>query len=315
MPLAAVTGDRAASILAKRLVVVTGKGGVGKSTIAAALGVTAGARGVRTILVEVAGRADIPDLLRHRSDGRPEPEVAPGLHHASVEPRSALEEYLRDEAPGRLIASILARSRIFDALMTAAPGMAELLTIGKVWEFAQRPRHAAGARTYDLVILDAPASGHAGALLGAPASFGSMAGTGPMARQSAAMTQMLRDPRSTGVIVVSTAEQMAISETLGLCDTFADKLGIAINAVIVNRLLSSPFSPTEARAIAATADDPAVRSARWLHGRAMSQRAHLVRLKRNLNGVPCSTLPFVFAGLGEREDFERLASRLGRSLS
>ena len=303
------------SVLAKRLVVVTGKGGVGKSTVAAALGVTAAARGHRTILVEVAGRGDVLDLLGRRGDSRPEPEMAPGLHHASVEPRSALEEYLRDEAPGRLIASVLSRSRVFDALITATPGMAELLTIGKVWELSQRPRHKPGARVYDLVILDAPASGHAGALLGAPASFGSMAGSGPMARQSAAITQMLRDPRSTGVIVVSTAEQMAISEALGLRDAFADKLGIAINAVIVHRLLSSPFSPTETRAIAATADDPAARSARWLHGRAMSQRAQLIRLKRNLNGVPCSTLPFVFAGLDEREDFDRLASRLERSLS
>jgi anion-transporting ArsA/GET3 family ATPase len=309
-----VPGYGAMSILGKRLVVVTGKGGVGKSTVTAALGVTAAERGLRTVLVEVAGRADIREQFGDHGDEQPEPELAPRLHHVSVEPRGALEQYLRDEAPGRLIASVLARSRVFDALITATPGMAELLTIGKVWELAQRPRHKPGARIYDLVILDAPASGHAGALLGAPASFGSMAGGGPMAHQSAAIARTLRDPRSTGVIAVSTAEQMAVSETLSLREAFAEKLGIAIDAVVVNRLLSSPFTANEARAIEAAGEDPAVRSAHWLHARATNQRELLVRLERNLNGVPLTTLPFVFAGIAERAELDRLAARLGRYL-
>lgn len=246
--------------------------------------------------------------------GAPEAELMPLPHHMSVHPGSALSEYLREEAPGRLVASLLARSRLFDALVAVMPGMAELLTIGNVWELAQRPRHRAGARTYDLVVLDAPATGHAGALLAAPGTFRSLAAAGPMARQSAAIERMLRDPRATGLILVAAPEQMAITEALELRKTVSGKLGISTHAVIVNRTLVSPFNAVEARRLAEAREDPAVRAACWLHERAAAQRAQLVRLRHELERVRCVTLPFVFAGLGELDRVRRLAELLDRGL-
>src|SRR5262249_61283603 len=120
----------------------------------------------QTIVAEVAARSDVASLLGGggASPGL-EVELAPALHHVSIEPQGALAEYIRDEVPGRVPGMILARSRAFDVLATATPGMAGLLTVGKVWELAQRPRRRPGARPYDLVILDAPASGHAARLL------------------------------------------------------------------------------------------------------------------------------------------------------
>src|SRR6516165_1647880 len=192
-----MSARRRPDLSGKRLLIVTGKGGVGKSTVAAALAITASGRGLRTIVAEVAARSDVASLLGGSGTAPArEVELAPALHHVSIEPQGALAEYIRDEVPGRVPGLILARSRAFDVLATATPGMRELLTVGKVWELAQRPRRTPGARPYDLVILDAPASGHAAALLGAPRTFASIANVGPVARQGAAIDRMLRDGRA-----------------------------------------------------------------------------------------------------------------------
>src|SRR4051812_14235771 len=147
-------------LLAKPLIVVTGKGGVGKSTVAAALGVAAAARGLRTIVAEVAARDDVSRALAGSTGSVfVERVVGDGLHHISIDPESALEEYLRDQLP-RGVAEMIGSSRMFAYFTAATPGLRELLTIGKVWELAQPDRRTPGAHPYDLVILDAPATGH-----------------------------------------------------------------------------------------------------------------------------------------------------------
>ena len=308
-----MSAPRRPDLSGKRLLIVTGKGGVGKSTVAAALAITASWRGLRTIVAEVAARSDVASLLGGSGDApRREAELAPALHHVSIEPQSALEEYIRDEVPGRVPGMILARSRAFDVLATATPGMRELLTVGKVWELAQRPRRTRGARPYDLVILDAPATGHAAGLLGAPRTFASIANVGPVARQGAAIDRMLRDRRSSGVIAVATPEQMAVSEALELRGTLTESLEIALDGVVVNRVLPARFSAAEQRTLARAPDDPAVRSARWFAARARAQRAQLARLRRGLRGVPSTTLPFFFSDELGAAQLEALARRLAR---
>jgi len=308
-----MSAPRRPELSGKQLLIVTGKGGVGKSTVAAALAITASGRGLRTIVAEVAARSDVASLLgaRGAAPGR-EVELALDLHHVSIEPQGALEEYIRDEVPGRVPGMILARSRAFDVLATATPGMRELLTVGKVWELAQRPRRTPGARPHDLVILDAPASGHAAALLGAPRTFASIANVGPVARQGAAIDRMLRDRRSSGVIAVATPEQMAVSEALELRGTLSENLEIALDGVVVNRVLPARFSAAEQRTLARAPDDPAVRSARWFAARARAQRAQLARLRRGLRGVPSTTLPFFFSDELGAAQLEALARRLAR---
>src|SRR3982751_2427470 len=123
---------------AKPLVVVTGKGGVGKSTVAAALGLAAARRGRRTIIAEVARRDDVSRVLG--GTGLHEDELAPGLHHISIDPEEAMEEYLADQLPSRALAEVLLSSRGFSYFTAATPGLRELLTVGKVWEHAQDDR-------------------------------------------------------------------------------------------------------------------------------------------------------------------------------
>ena len=139
----------AAGLLRKPLVVVTGKGGVGKSTVAAALGLAAARRGLRTIIAEVARRDDVSRVLG--GTGVHEDELAPGLHHISIDPEEAMEEYLVDQLPTRALADVLLSSRGFSYFAAATPGLRELLTVGKVWELAQEDRRTPGAAPYDLV--------------------------------------------------------------------------------------------------------------------------------------------------------------------
>jgi anion-transporting ArsA/GET3 family ATPase len=305
--------EATARLIGKRFLIVAGKGGVGRSTVAAALGVAAARSGLRALVVETAGRADVAPLLgRSAGDPLTEVELLPRLHHVTIERRGALEEYLRREVPGPIPAAMLARSRAFGLFVEAAPGMSDLVTIGKVWELGQHPRHTPHTYPYDLVILDAPASGQLVGLLAAPGTFRRIARVGPAARQAAGIERALSDEADVGAVVVATAEQMAVTEAVGLEATLSARFGVEVGAVIVNRVLPARFSPEDGLALAAAPDDPAIRSARWFHARAQAQRGELERLVGRLQAVPCITLPLLFEaelGLGHLELLAGLLAR------
>jgi anion-transporting ArsA/GET3 family ATPase len=305
-------------LLAKPLLVVTGKGGVGKSTIAAALGMAAAARGLRTIIAEVAARDDISRALSGE-DGPTrsfvERDLGEGLHHISIDPESALEEYVKDQLP-RGVADLLASSRLFAYLVAATPGLRELLSVGKVWELAQPDRRTPGAHPYDLVILDAPATGHGVATLTAPGTFAGAARMGPVARQGGRIHGMLADPDRTVVVAVATAEEMPVNETLALRDALREELGQDLAAVIVNGVLPTRFRGADAQALAAVDGAPsrAVRAARAEVGRARAHRAQVARLRRGLeHDVEVRTLPYLFEHEGlTAEQLARMGEELVR---
>jgi anion-transporting ArsA/GET3 family ATPase len=286
--------------------VVTGKGGVGKTTVAGALGLVAARRGQRTIVAEVARRDDVSRALG--GEGMQEEELAPGLHHLSIDPERAMELYLTDQLPSAL-ADLLASSRTFTYLAAATPGMRELLTVGKVWELAQEDRRAPGARPYDLVVLDAPATGHGVAILSAPRTFARTARVGRIARQGRTIDAMVTDPARTGVIAVARPEEMPVTETLSLQDALRDEVGLEVGLVAANGVLPQRFSAAEAGALDAAPDGPEVRAARHAGARARSPRTQLRRLRRGAR-APVATLPFVFDG----DPMGRLALELERVL-
>jgi len=302
-------------LLTKPLLVVTGKGGVGKSTVAAALGMAAAARGRRTIVAEVAARDDISRTLADDApDGQTfvERDLGAGLHHISIDPESALEEYVNDQLP-KGVAGLLTSSRMFSYLVAATPGLRELLTVGKVWELAQPDRRTPGAHPYDLVILDAPATGHGVAVLTAPGTFSDAARMGPIARQGAIIHEMLADPEQTGIIAVATAEEMPVNETLALRDALRDELDQRFAAVVVNAVLPTRFRRADVAALetVGAGGSRAVRAARTEAARARAHRAQVARLRRGVSGVEVRTLPFVFEHDGLGSDALR---RLGEEL-
>jgi anion-transporting ArsA/GET3 family ATPase len=309
---AAPRAARAATgLLEKPLVVVTGKGGVGKSTVAAALGLAAARRGHRTIIAEVARRDDVSRVLG--GTGVHEDELAPGLHHISIDPEDALDEYLADQLPSRALADVLLSSKGFGYLAAATPGLRELLTVGKVWELAQEDRRTPGARPYDLVILDAPATGHGVAILAAPRTFADAALMGRIARQGRTIDAMLSDPAQTGVVAVARAEEMPVNETLALQDALPATVGLEIDLVVANGLLPDRFSAAEVRTLEAAAPSPPVRAALVAHARARAQRAQLARLRRAAR-APVLTLPFVSAAMLDAARIEPLVRALERAL-
>jgi anion-transporting ArsA/GET3 family ATPase len=314
--------DQPPGVLAKRLLFVTGKGGVGKTTVAAALGVLAARAGRRTLVAEVARRDDVSRTLA----GEPAPEeggeveLSPGLHWTTIEPQGAMEEYLADQLPVRALADLLVSSRAFTYFAAATPGLRELLMVGKLWELSQPRRRTPGAEPYDLVVVDAPATGHGLAYLAAPRTFADTARVGPIARQARTIHEMLSDPRRTGVIAVTTPDETPVAEALALHRELPRQLGLALERIVVNAVHPRRFSAAEARAMRAALDDAggkdaaaALRAALSQHQRANAHRRALDRVRR-ATGRPGATLPALLrASLGSAE-IELLADRLGRAL-
>jgi len=255
------------------------------------LGLLAARQGQRAIIVEVNARGDVPRMFGRSCEAGVETELQPGLWTLAVDPRAALEEYLRDQLPGRMLADVLASGGAFGYVAAATPGLRELLTIGKIWELAQEARRPPGARPYDVVIVDAPATGHGLALLEAPRTFSSAAQIGPIARQGAIIAATLDDRSQTAMAAVATPEQAAVDELLEL----RRRLGDGRCAVFANAVTPVRFTDADAAALSDAQDrlaadsgparpDRGVRGALAValaeHDRVREQRAQLDRLEQ-----------------------------------
>jgi anion-transporting ArsA/GET3 family ATPase len=307
------------ALLDKRLVFVTGKGGVGKSTVAITLGLVAARQGLRTIVAELASQDRVQGLFSENGERERfrEVELAPGLFTISIDPQQAMEEYLRVKAG--TLGQALGSSRLFQAFAMATPGMRELLSIGKVWELAQLDRRTRGGAPYDLVIVDAPATGHGVGLLRTPKTFADIARVGPIAHQGRTIADTIADPDFTGVVAVATPEEMPVNETLTLADELArDEL--PLDLVIVNALYPARFEAGEIAGLTSALSSTrsklarsALRAALSEHARAATQREQLDRL-RECSGGRLAELPFVFADHLGVAELERLAEALESAL-
>lgn len=307
-------------LLDKRLIVVTGKGGVGKSTVSAALGLAAAARGKRTIVCEVSRQERMSRAFRKEGVGFSETELAEDFWAISIDPEDALFEYLEDQIGSKRIAGFLFHNRIFEYLAAAAPGVRELATVGKIWELAQLERRNRRNAPYDLVILDAPATGHGIGMLRTPATFRDIARVGPVARQAGQIDSFIRNPKNTGVLAVALPEEMPVTETIELRGRLFDEIGVDLDAVVVNGLYPERFRGAEVERLEALngAGTPAARAALAAalseHQRAREQRSQLRRLKKELDGTDVVTLPYLFEPELDLDDFDALAVELERRL-
>jgi anion-transporting ArsA/GET3 family ATPase len=317
-----------ASPLQRELLVVTGKGGVGKTTVATAIGLLANERGLRTIVVEVGEQARLPALF---DTPMPEPgvevELQPGLWSLTIDPDRALLEWLQ-ALGGRVSGRVLASSNTFQYFAAAAPGAKELISMVKIWELTRgnrwRGRERGRRRGYDLVVLDAPATGHALGMLGSPSTFGRIARVGPIASQTERLRGLLEDPARSSYFAVAQATEMAISETLDLQERLRERLGRELDAVVVNGVLPQRFSNGELRALAPLRDGTGgpgtaskVRRSALLAARAVSERARfqrnqLARLRRRSFAV--IAVPFQFTAELDLASVRRIAAHLGRTI-
>jgi anion-transporting ArsA/GET3 family ATPase len=225
-------------LLDRRLVFVTGKGGVGKSTIAAALALLASRQGKRTLLVEVDAKGNLADFFETKPTGWKPREVNPGLFVMTMDTEESLQEYLRLQLRLPAVARIGPLAKAFEFVATAAPGVKEILTIGKpIWEV--RERH------YDLVVVDAVATGHIVGQLSAPQAINELVQVGLIRSQTGWMLEILNDATATGLVIVATPEEMPVNETIELTARVKDETQVDVAAVVVNRVLPELFGRGE----------------------------------------------------------------------
>jgi anion-transporting ArsA/GET3 family ATPase len=300
-------------LLEKRLIFVTGKGGVGKSTVSIALGLLAARRGLRCIIAELSSQERVQRTFEQHSEHFREVELAPGLYTISIDPQHAMEEYLRVKAGP--LGHALSASRMFQAFAMATPGMRELLSVGKIWELAQLQRRTRGAAPYDLVIVDAPATGHGVGILRTPRTFAEIARVGPIAAQGRTIAKTIADREFTGIVAVATAEEMPVNETLALRDSL-EREQLGLDAVILNAVYADRFSPEQVQQLSAALEHAptpiaraALRAALSGQTRACAQRDQRARLSEGL-GIELLELPFMPAGELGREQLEVLSEAL-----
>jgi hypothetical protein len=316
------------SLLDKRLVFVTGKGGVGKSTVSAALGLAAVRQGKRTMICEVAQQERMSRVFHREGVGYHETEIAPDLFAFSIDPQRALEEYLLLQIRIKPLYDLMFKNRIFTYFAAATPGLRELVTVGKVWELAQLDRRVKKGGKYDLVIVDAPATGHGLGLLRTPKTFGDIARVGPVKRQADTIYGFITDTSLTGVCAVCWPEEMPVSETLDLQRRLKSDLDMKLDRIFMNGLYPEIFSAGEAETVRASYEDErrrdgrggievvrraALRAALSEHSRARAHREQLRRLEEGA-GQDVVELPFLFESGVDMGAVETLADRLEEAL-
>lgn len=223
-------------MLEKRLILVSGKGGVGKSAVTAGLSLLGQRRGLRVLAMEMGSPGG---LSAHFGTGPLEfepHEIRPGLHAMQMVRSDALLEYLALQLNIKGLTRFGPLARAFDALATTAPGIREIITIGKaIWEVRED--------RWDVVVADAPPTGQIGSFLRAPVTISELVPSGRIRAQSETMQEILRDPERTGLVVVSLPEELPVTETEETLLWLAKEDVVAPPVVVANRVLSELADP------------------------------------------------------------------------
>lgn len=287
-----------------QLVVVTGKGGVGKSVVSAALGTLLAARGRTVLLFEVDPRENLHQLLDVDPSGGDVVKARPRLYLQHVEPRELLDDLVREKLKVKLLVNKVLSSPVHRHFTEGAPGLKETAVFGRALRLVEGhgPREL---RRPDLVILDAPATGHGVSWLAAPQLVSDVISSGPIGHMAELIADFLGDRKRFGVVVVTAAEEMPVQESLELIEALDRRFGREPEVVVANALYP-PFDHGTGP------DDAAVRL--WHERRAINE-AELERLDAAWRG-PLAEVPLLpvnpgpaLVGAVARE----LDAQLGRS--
>ena len=316
-------------LLAPRILIVSGKGGVGKTTVAAALALVAARHGRKVCIAEVDRKGTLPGLFGGAELGYEPRELSPGVWGLNIVPEEALAEYLRVQYHMRRLSRAFTSTSFVDYITTAAPGLKDILVLGKIWYLEQGRRTGEVHHDFDLIVVDAPAAGHMLTFLSAPLGLSDAVRVGPVRRQSEWLVQMLRDPARTRVHLVTLPEEMPVAETLETIAALQERVGVETGEVFANAVYAELFDAAElkrldelgrngdfevlrkqAAAVGLELDDedldPLIAYARFLEERRRIQATHLQALRRNAKR-PVVELPFLFSAGLALPDIETLA--------
>jgi anion-transporting ArsA/GET3 family ATPase len=309
-------------LLARRLIVLSGKGGVGKSTVGAALALAAHGRGKRVLLVEVDAPLEAARLLGGPASRGRVTEIRPRLFSVNLDPAAVMDEYVRHVVKVDLLARRILDSPVYHRFFAAAPGLRELMVLGKVMMLEEQRARLSRRPAWDLIVLDAPATGHGLAFLKVPLAASRAIPVGPVGHNARRVLRLVQDPRRTGLVVVALPEEMAVVEALQFHQLAADELGVATSAIVLNGCHERRFRDDEEalllhRAAAGAAGEiepgvplgAALRAARRQIRRSRLTRLYRRRLRRGLP-APLVSLPYLFRERLSPADLEDLARRL-----
>ena len=291
---------------ASRVLIVAGKGGVGKTTVTAALAVAAARSGTSVLIVEVEGKSGLAATLGISQLAYDETDVRPGIRARTLTPEQALLEYLEDRGLRR-ISKRLVRSGALDVVATAVPGMKDILVLGKVKQLER-------AGVADLVLIDAPAAGHAITFLTSARGLLDAVRVGPVRTQAQDVMELLTDPTRCRVMLVTLPEETPVNELVDTAFALEERVGISLAPVVVNafpgglELAGRGVADDAAHAgitipeLDRVALDAAASFGHERHALALAQAERL----KHLLPLPQIRLPFMFGEIGP-DEVDRLA--------
>jgi anion-transporting ArsA/GET3 family ATPase len=318
--------------LAPTIMIVSGKGGVGKTTVSAALALVAARHGRNVCIAEVDRKGTLPALFGARRLGYEPSELSPSVWGINITPEEALAEYLDVQYHMKRLSWVFTTTHFVDYITTAAPGFKDILILGKVWYLEQGRTKSEIDHPFDNIILDAPAAGHMLTFLQSPMGLSDALRVGPLRRQADWLIQMITDPSRTRVHLVTLAEEMSVNETLETSQALRERLGIPCGAVFANAIYSELFTPAEQQAFQSLVDggnlqvlvdagrrvslelddedlEVLLAYERFLEARREIQARHLKALREG-TGDAVVELPFLFSAGLALPDVENLADAI-----
>ena len=295
-----------------RVIFVTGKGGVGKTTVAAALGLYAADHQQRTLIIETAGDGSLAHLFGHRTLSTTPQRLQSGLAAVRVDARQLVEEYFSRLLRFQWLSNRLLSSSTFNALTAAAPGITEFLILEKILGWVE-PGFATRRRGYDVVIVDGPATGHAIRLLRTPRNLATLVPSGPLGKTARRLLALIGDRQRTQIVLVSLPEEMAVRETIETHEVLAGDLALRVARPVINRIFPRHFTAAEAAQLSTGNGAPLFAAARFSIAARREAERHVAQLRRAL-GVSPILLRQVFAADVQATHLLAIGRTLGREV-
>ncbi len=304
----------------KQLVIVAGKGGVGRTTVAAALALGAAHKGKRVLLAQTKSKERLSQLFGIPPVGTELQRVRDRLWAVNMTPTAALREYGAMVLRSEFIARQVLENKVSRAFLHAIPGLEDYSMLGKVW--FHTTEELDGKPKWDLVILDGPATGHLITMLQIPNAILEAVPEGPLTRPAQALHALLQDPKRCAMAIVTLAEDLPSNEAIELAKRAQERVGVPLGPLIVNALYPPRFvTGVSARALAALPEEvgdaalqPLVTTARTEERRRALNDRYLERLRKALP-LPQAHLPYLFTAEFGPKALEDLATRLELQLA
>ncbi len=314
-------------LLSKRLLIISGKGGVGKSTMTASLALLASRLGKRVMVVEVDTIPTVADLLGSKVEvGYKPQEVIPGISVMNIDGFRAIEDYFRVKLKSQRILDKVLQSKIYKYFVAAAPGLKELMCVGKLWDLVDNQSGKDGRPLYDLVLADMPATGHGFSHLRMPQTAVDTLKIGFVKEEAAKILRLFQDPERAAFLIVTLAEEMPVNESIEMRRLVTGTLKFHVGGIFVNGVypeVGEGPEQEEQRGLLAAAMAEMEKDPKW---RPLLESALSVQRRRDMNrkyievmkkefSEPLIVLPFIFSRVFGPETIERLSSCIAEKIN